>query len=78
MPVNLSIKNVPDEIAEKLRSMARDSHRSLQGELMHILEQAVREPAPTDLGVIREQIANYGVRTDDESARMIREDRDGR
>jgi len=78
MPVNLSIKNVPDDVAEKLRRMARDAHRSLQGELMHILEQAVKEPKPTDISVVREQIASYGVKTGDESTRMIREDRDGR
>jgi plasmid stability protein len=78
MPVNFSIKNVPDDIAEKLRRMAQDSHRSLQGELMHILEQAVNEPIPIDIGMVRERIASYGLQTGDESTRMIREDRDGR
>ena len=78
MPVNLSIKNVPDDIAEKLRRMAHDSHRSLQGELMHILEQAVKEPKPIDIGMVRERIVSYGVKTGDESTSMIREDRDGR
>jgi antitoxin FitA len=40
MPVNLSIKNVPDELAEKLRQRAERNHRSLQRELMAIIEQA--------------------------------------
>jgi plasmid stability protein len=78
MPVNLSIKNVPDEIAERLRKMAKESHRSLQGELLHILERAVREQKPVDLGMVRERIAHYGVKTGDESSAMIREDRDAR
>jgi plasmid stability protein len=40
MAVNLSIKNVPDALADKLRARAERNHRSLQGELMAILEHA--------------------------------------
>lgn len=42
MPVNLSVKNVPDELADKLRARAERNHRSLQRELIAILEQAVQ------------------------------------
>ncbi len=35
----LSIKHVPDELAERLRERARRNHRSLQGELLAILEE---------------------------------------
>ena len=41
MPVNLSIKGVPDELAERLRERAASNHRSLQGELMAIVSDAV-------------------------------------
>ena len=41
MSVNLSIKNVPDELAEQLRRRAESNHRSLQGELMALLEAAL-------------------------------------
>ena len=41
MPVSLSIKNVPDEIVDKLRQRAAQNHRSLQGELLFLLEEAV-------------------------------------
>lgn len=44
MPVNLSIKNVPDDIAQALRERAARNHRSLQGELLRLLEAAAREP----------------------------------
>jgi len=44
MPVNLSIKNVPDALAAKLRKRAERNHRSLQGELMAILEAAAGAP----------------------------------
>lgn len=43
---NLSVKDVPDELAERLRQRAARNHRSLQGELMAILEQAIYEPPP--------------------------------
>ena len=42
--VNLSIKNVPETVARKLRERAAQHHRSLQGELMAILEDAVSSP----------------------------------
>lgn len=67
MPVTLTIKQVPDRTAEKLRLRAAASHRSLQGELMAILEEAVlqgapqaREPAPS--AYIPERAARPGAR----------------
>ena len=43
MPITLTIKQVPDRVADKLRVRAATSHRSLQGELMAILEEAVMQ-----------------------------------
>jgi plasmid stability protein len=43
MPVNLSVKNVPDALAERLRQRAERNHRSMQGELMALLEAAVND-----------------------------------
>jgi plasmid stability protein len=43
MTVNLSVKNVPEHLAEQLRKRAEHHHRSLQGELLAILEQAGAE-----------------------------------
>ena len=40
MSVSLSIKNVPDDLAERLRTRAARNRRSLQRELMLILERA--------------------------------------
>jgi plasmid stability protein len=39
--VNLSVKNVPADLAERLRRRAAANNRSLQRELMSILEAAV-------------------------------------
>ena len=79
MPVNFTIRNVPDELADKIRERARSAHRSLQGELLQILEEAVGERDLLTPAKVREMTATYGIGTDkDESTRMIREDRDAR
>jgi antitoxin FitA len=41
MAVDFSIKRVPDDVADRLRERARRNHRSLQMELLAILEEAV-------------------------------------
>lgn len=38
--LNLSIKDVPELLAQRLRERAASNHRSLQGELMAIIEMA--------------------------------------
>ena len=43
MPVNLSVKNVPDALAQRLRERAHRNRRSLQRELLTILEGVVSE-----------------------------------
>lgn len=48
---NLSIKDVPEALAEALRQRAARNHRSLQGELMALVEASVGQPAP---GTIQE------------------------
>lgn len=44
---NLSIKDVPEPWAQALRQRAERNHRSLQGELMSLIEQAVSGPSNT-------------------------------
>lgn len=44
---NLSIKDVPDALAEALRQRAARNHRSLQGELMAIIERAAADGEPS-------------------------------
>ena len=42
---NLSIKNVPEHVVERLRQRAAANHRSLQGELMALVCRAAEEGA---------------------------------
>jgi antitoxin FitA len=77
MTVSLSIKNVPDDLAQRLKERAARNHRSLQGELMAILE-AVTQPVPASrIDEIYALVKSSGVKTPrGESARIIRRDRD--
>ncbi len=78
MPANLSVKNVPDELMERLRQRAARHHRSLQGELMAIIEESVRSNEHLTPEKLLAQVRNLGLRTASESVKMIRADREAR
>jgi len=44
---NISVKDVPEAWAEALRQRAARNHRSLQGELMALIERAANEVPPS-------------------------------
>ena len=76
MAVTLSVKNVPDALAARLRKRAAANHRSLQGELLAILEEAA-QPTLT-LDELAEKVKSWGLRTPSDSVAIIRSVRDGR
>lgn len=53
MAINLSIKGVDEAVAVRLRLRAARNHRSLQGELMAIIERAAEEGAESEPGTVR-------------------------
>ncbi len=72
MAITLSLKNVPEALADRLRARAERNHRSLQGELMAIIEAAVAgtEGAP---GQIRgREAVRRGTRSIEEIAAELR------
>jgi plasmid stability protein len=73
--VTLSIKNVPADMARRLKARAERNHRSLQGELMAIIDEASRELSVEDLAAFA---ARVGLQTPAEAARFVRADRAGR
>jgi antitoxin FitA len=79
MAVNLSIKNAPDDVLQRLRERAARNHRSLQGELMAIIEDAVRSQPPRYLtpSEVLAEVRKLGLNSPDEAADIIRADRDG-
>ena len=78
MAVNLSIKAVPDELADTLRRRAAQNHRSLQGELMSILQTAVAEPRPFPAKELAKRIKALGFTSPDEGTAIVRAARDRR
>lgn len=78
MPVNLSIKNVPDELADRLRRRAEASHRSMQGELMAILESSLTPRQPLTPRQVLERARDLDLETPREAAADLRRERDDR
>jgi plasmid stability protein len=78
MPVSLSIKNASDDMVKRLKERAERHHRSLQGELMAILEEAVGTSRPLTPDEVLAEVRRLGLSTPREAAGMIRKDRDGR
>ncbi len=70
------MKNVPDKLAQRLRQRAASHHRSLQDELLAILEEAA-QPSIT-IEELVDKVRSLGLRTPAESVAMTRADRDGR
>jgi plasmid stability protein len=72
------VRGVPREVLDILKRTAATNHRSLQQELVLILEQAARKDcskAVEAATIIREHLSEYG-RSYSDSVRLIREDRD--
>lgn len=78
MSVNLSIKNVPAQLAKKLRLRAARHRRSLQGELMVILEESLAAGERLTADEVLRETRKLGLRTRPESAAIIRANRDAR
>ncbi len=78
MPASLSIKNVPDDVVERLRARAARNRRSLQGELLALIERAADELPTTSAREIYQRITKLNLPAGESSADIIRERRDGR
>ena len=80
--MNLTIKNLTQQTAEKLRKAAAENHRSVNGEVLHIIEKAMEENdrrwyIRTHHDELEKFVARLPkLRTS--SARLIRGDRDKR
>ena len=75
---DLLVRDVPREIVDILKRRASENRRSLQQELLLVLEDAVRKESINAVEAatqIRERLAGYG-RTFSDSSGLIREDRE--
>jgi antitoxin FitA len=78
--VTVTIKNIPQNIYERIKARAKVNHRSINAEILSIFEGAVSLP-PIDVQAtlkrarkVREWTANY-MATDDGIEKMINEGR---
>lgn len=78
MPMNLSIKNAPDDVVQRLKARAARHHRSLQGELLAIIEEAVRTPQALSAEEVLAEVRRLELSTPAEAAAIVRADRDAR
>ncbi len=76
MPVNLSIKNAPDDVVQRLRRRAERNHRSLHGEMLAILEDAVRPEHSLTPRELLAEVRRLGLGGMAEAAEIVRSDRD--
>ena len=78
MAVSLSIKNVPDEVVERLRARAARNRRSLQEELLALVERAAEEVPTISARDVYARIKQLNLPEGDRAVDIIRELRDGR
>lgn len=76
MPVNVSIKAVPDVIVDLIRKRAEKNHRSLQGELIVILTEAVGLSDDLRPADALAQMAQDPWKTAEDAVTTVRRDRD--
>ncbi|NQT86383.1 hypothetical protein HQ560_06430 [bacterium] len=77
MPTELSIKGVPDSLAQALRRRAAEHHRSLDEEAIGILKEGVAERRALTPAEFVAEVRAMGVHTPGDAAEIVREDRDG-
>lgn len=78
---SVTVKNIPDELYERLKALARVNHRSINSEIIALIERSVGK-SPEEVAEIlertrriRELTAHYVI-TDDEITRMKNEGRE--
>jgi plasmid stability protein len=76
MAVSLSIKGVSEDTLLRLRARAERNHRSLQKELLAIVEAATQEAPPLTVDQLAEYVQGMGLATPDEATGWIRAHRD--
>jgi antitoxin FitA len=74
--MDLSIKGVPEDQVIRLRERAKANHRSLQGELRALIDQATGTPRLLTVDDVVAKVSRLGLARRDEAQRLVREDRD--
>ena len=78
MSVSLSIKNVPEAVVDRLRERAKRNPRSLQGELLDVVERAAQEAPLLSARDVYERIKKLNLPKGPSSVDIIRKMRHAR
>ena len=75
---NLTIRNLDDRVIDQLKVQAKQNHRSLEGEVRHLLSQQVdRRARIVDFRERTGKLASLTIGTrQTDSVKLLREDRD--
>jgi plasmid stability protein len=71
MPINLSIKNVPDDVVGGLRNRAAVNQRTLNAELLDILRQAAKGQAPVSIDTLLERAQRTKPALDETASKVL-------
>jgi plasmid stability protein len=71
MPVNLSVKNVPDDVARGLRNRAAANQRTLNQELLEILKQAAKGQADVSIDTLLDHAQRKRPALDEATSRVL-------
>ena len=76
--LNLSVKHVPEQVVKRLRQRAARNRRSLQGELLAIVEAAADEVPTISARAVFERIRELRLPAGESAVDIVRAARDGR
>ena len=75
---NVTVRNIDDDVVASLKAQAKANHRSLEGEIRHVLTAHVSRR--TRMAGFRDRTARLGAQTEGspqtDSVTLLREDRD--
>ena len=75
---NVTVRNIADDVVASLKAQAKANHRSLEGEIRHVLTAHVSRR--TRMAGFRDRTARLGAQAEDrpqtDSVTLLREDRD--
>ena len=78
MPVNISIKNAPDDLVVLLQEQARRNRRSMQRKLLAIIDDAVRQKRHLAADEVLARGRALRLDPQPDSVAIVRSDRDRR
>ena len=75
---DLTIRDVPQNIVDKLKARAKRNHRTLRGELMDIVERAAAQEPTLTIDELYERMKALGRSAQSDSTEIVRQMRDER